>query len=351
MALQIRRGTQAEADAVIFALGELVYTTDTQKIYVGDGITQGGVDIMANMEGAVSSVNSQVGVVELDTSNIPENNNLYFTDARAVEAVGDDLSRVGATHSGISFVYTGGHIIATVDTGSLVGIQDIVDDTTPQLGGSLDLNSFDINGTGDIDITGGISLTASLTNQDITLTSNRVTSLVTPPTVSDRSDNAFILGSNTNPNTLWVYGDNNFGVFTGISDGTNNAGFTFKISRGTLSAPTTVAAGDAIGFIDPLGYDCTDYVNIDAFGLFADPDGTVSTGIVPGSFGAVVLDSTGTPQTMSFNSKGVLNAPVLKASSYASGSEPASPENGWIIYNSTTGKFQGYSSGVWVDLS
>lgn len=351
MALQIRRGTEAEAAAVVFALGELVYTTDTQKLYVGDGITQGGVDIMANMEGAVSSVNGQVGVVELDTSNITENNNLYFTDARAVEAVGDDLSRVGATHSGISFVYTGGHIIATVDTGALVGIQDVVDDTTPQLGGSLDLNSFDINGTGDIDITGGISLTASLTNQDVTLTTNRLTSLVTPPTVSDRSDNAFILGSNSNPNTLWIYGDNNFGVFTGISDGTNNAGFTFKISRGTLSAPTTVQAGDAIGFIDALAHDGTSYVNVGAFGLFADPDGTVSTGVVPGSFGAVVLDSTGTPQTMSFNSKGVLNAPVLKATGYATGSEPAGPEEGWIIFNTTTKKFMGFNGTTWDNLN
>ena len=36
-------------------------------------------------------------------------------------------------------------------------IADVVDDTTPQLGGNLDLNSSDITGTGNINITGNIT--------------------------------------------------------------------------------------------------------------------------------------------------------------------------------------------------
>lgn len=38
------------------------------------------------------------------------------------------------------------------------GIANVVDDTSPQLGGNLDLNSSDINGTGNIDITGDIDI-------------------------------------------------------------------------------------------------------------------------------------------------------------------------------------------------
>ena len=45
MALQLRRGTDAERSAVTFADGELVYTTDTKKLYVGDGATAGGNSI------------------------------------------------------------------------------------------------------------------------------------------------------------------------------------------------------------------------------------------------------------------------------------------------------------------
>lgn len=42
MALQLRRGTDAERKLVTFAAGELIYTTDTKKVFVGDGTTQGG---------------------------------------------------------------------------------------------------------------------------------------------------------------------------------------------------------------------------------------------------------------------------------------------------------------------
>jgi len=45
---------------------------------------------------------------------------------------------------------------ATVSGGG--GINNVVDDTTPQLGGNLDLNGNDINGTGNIDITGTLNV-------------------------------------------------------------------------------------------------------------------------------------------------------------------------------------------------
>jgi len=48
-----------------------------------------------------------------------------------------------------------------------LGIQDIVDDTTPQLGGNLDLNSNDITGTGNVSITGNATITGNVkTNGD-----------------------------------------------------------------------------------------------------------------------------------------------------------------------------------------
>lgn len=84
MALQIRRGTDAERLTITPAEGELIYTTDTKLIYVGDGSTLGGT--------------------KADT-----------------------------------------------------GITDVISDTSPQLGGNLDLNSQTITGTGAISITGNIS--------------------------------------------------------------------------------------------------------------------------------------------------------------------------------------------------
>lgn len=42
MALQIRRGTDAERKLATFSPGEIIYTTDTKKVFVGDGSTLGG---------------------------------------------------------------------------------------------------------------------------------------------------------------------------------------------------------------------------------------------------------------------------------------------------------------------
>ena len=47
MALQVRRGTNSERLGVTFAPGELVYTTDSKGLYVGDGSTPGGVDVVS----------------------------------------------------------------------------------------------------------------------------------------------------------------------------------------------------------------------------------------------------------------------------------------------------------------
>ena len=46
-------------------------------------------------------------------------------------------------------------------------LENVVEDTTPQLGGDLDLNSNDITGTGNIDITGNLTATGNLTSTGI----------------------------------------------------------------------------------------------------------------------------------------------------------------------------------------
>ena len=45
MAFKIRRGTNAERLTITPAEGELIYTTDTKKLYVGDGATTGGTAV------------------------------------------------------------------------------------------------------------------------------------------------------------------------------------------------------------------------------------------------------------------------------------------------------------------
>ena len=90
MALQVRRGTNAERLGITPAEGELISTTDTKQLYVGDGTTAGGITSTAG----------------------------------------------------------------TIDS--------LLADTTPQLGGTLDLNNHDITGTGNINITGTIQASGNI---------------------------------------------------------------------------------------------------------------------------------------------------------------------------------------------
>jgi len=48
----------------------------------------------------------------------------------------------------------------TIATLAFTSLQDVIDDTTPQLGGNLDLNSNDITGTGNINFTGILTSTS-----------------------------------------------------------------------------------------------------------------------------------------------------------------------------------------------
>ena len=67
--------------------------------------------------------------------------------------------------SGVTATFSGGIAsveIATSGGGGGGGLSNVVEDTTPQLGGNLDLNSNNITGTGDISITGDATFSGDL---------------------------------------------------------------------------------------------------------------------------------------------------------------------------------------------
>ena len=115
MALKLRRGTNAQRLTLTGAsapvAGELIYTTDTKQLFVGDGTTAGGNSVSA----PVTSVNTQTGSVSLASDNIPEgSSNFYFTNERAQDAVAPLFTH--SSHSNISFTYddAGNKLIGTV---------------------------------------------------------------------------------------------------------------------------------------------------------------------------------------------------------------------------------------------
>ena len=82
----------------------------------------------------------------------------------------------------------------------------------------------------------------------------------------------------------------------------------------------------------------------------------VSSNVVPGKFLVVVQTSTvAVSQQMTFNSKGVLEAPVMRVGTYADNTARdafiTAPAAGMIVFNTTGTKFQGYTGAAWVDLN
>lgn len=67
MALQIRRGTNTERLTITPNQGELIYTTDTKTLYVGDGTTPGGRIVSSGGGGGGATALSELTDVVIDT--------------------------------------------------------------------------------------------------------------------------------------------------------------------------------------------------------------------------------------------------------------------------------------------
>jgi hypothetical protein len=69
--LQLRRGLSTNRTNITPATGELIFTTDTQRLYVGDGTTAGGIVVGGQTSGTVTSVEVSGGTTGLTTSGGP----------------------------------------------------------------------------------------------------------------------------------------------------------------------------------------------------------------------------------------------------------------------------------------
>jgi len=236
-------------------------------------------------------------------------------------------------------IYASGNISADnlYITGAITG--------SPKLGSDLNLDTHDITGFGNISVNGNVgTVTLKL------IGSRLISNLTISNTATLRSDPMVAVGSFTTPNTLWINSEKNFGVFTGLTDGSNTAGLLHRTARNSLTVFQALQPGDSIINLEAQGYDGTAFVPAGGILFGVDPDQVVTTGNVPSLAGFITIDTNGDPNFMTFNSKGVFNAPVIKASSYATGSFPSSPEAGWIVFDETTFQFKGYNGSTWVVL-
>lgn len=210
MALRLRRGTDAERLLVTPIEGELVYTTDTKKIFAGDGSTIGGTEI--------------------------------------------------------------------------AGLNSVVADTTPQLGGNLDINNNNITGIGNITIDGTITapqFEGNILADDSTLVFNSATQRLAIVDLDISGD----IDLTESTNKLDVYSNH----------ASTSSSIVLNRSKGTKASPTALVDNDNIFGIKFVGYDGSNYVG--GASIISDIDGAVSTGNVPGDLSFKVTNASGTENT------------------------------------------------------
>ena len=250
MALQLRRGTNANRLTITPAQGEPVYNTDTKTLYIGDGITAGG-----NAVSPVTTVNGLTGNVSLTTDTVGEgSHNEYFTSTRAIDAVGVALA--AGTLSGLAISYNSTtHTISITNTNSVAS------------GTSGALAYYASAGTA---LSASQSIVWSETGNNLNINNGNFSVIANY--------------SNSQLMTLSTY----------ASDAFNNV-FAWRRARGTNVTPSAVQSGDTFGMFQFLGYDGSTFKLSGS--IYGGVPTTVSTGIVTGLLSFSTADSTGTDQT------------------------------------------------------
>jgi len=330
MSLRIRRGTEAQRLSATFDLGEIAYATDTNKLYVGDGVNLGGKNILATSAGTGLIWNTVTQRLDFNGSGT----GIVNVQADATPSLGGNLNLNNRNITGTGNINISGTVTATQFVGTRVSA-----DTSPQLGGNLNLNNRNITGIGNISNTGTITTTSITTNGALTV-GGGVAGVLTANYVSG-GDSSINLSSSNN-------GAVNIQSFTTNGSNVNSVNLSIQVSRGSVAAPTTVLANDVLGGIIISGYNGTSYkpagfitAQLDAAAVLSDAYPASSIGFGSGGGGFVV-------NIAKLDARGRWNSPRLQITAYATGSYPSSPIQGEIIFDSTTKKFMGHNGTAWV---
>ena len=155
--------------------GNIVLKNSTGDYFVGN-ISNGAVELLYNNSKKFETTNTGATVTGTLAATAVTGDGSGLTSLTGASA-----GTYGAsTNTPIITVDANGRItgiatVATAGAGGGGGISNLVEDTTPQLGGNLDLNSKDITGSGNIDYTGNLKVTGISTITGVAGFSSHVT--------------------------------------------------------------------------------------------------------------------------------------------------------------------------------
>jgi len=253
MALQIRRGTNAQRLLYTPIVGELVFVTDylsadADPIYVGDGVTLGGVAVGQN---AVLA-GSMEGDIILNNNDITGSGNLEFTG---------NINHVGnITTKKITITGNGG--VAVVSTGSITNTGNVNISGNIISSGTIQAVTTESDLVGNVLSSDSTEVLVNATNNTFSgntisvrnIAAGSVTTLGGNSLVHQNDDDfvPFQFGTEDLPLSFVQYEQQpnvHYGKIT-IADGgglTLPATQNFTVYRGTLANPDNIQEGDKIG--------------------------------------------------------------------------------------------------------
>jgi len=374
MSLRIRRGTDSQRQGITPLEGELLYATDTKKLYVGDGSTGGG--IVVDSSAGTSTLNDLANVTapSPNTNDIIKwNGSAWITAAQNAPAALNDLTNVNALPlTGESLLWNGTSWVAGRPEGS-----------------GEDLNVNIIGDDSSVMVNTATKLITGRLVGDV-LSEDGVQTVVNVGTVSGQA----LFTGDLEGNLLGgVYTDNSTKIIdaqTGVITGTNITLSGNITTAGTMTTPIMrVEGANAQGTLhlrnrngagaaadqDNLGRivfgedDVTPYWTVgvvkDYWAASPNPTGTANFGHFfqvwkngktqiggeTGGSGYAGWVREPVARLEVFGNVHITDASELLLGSMTTTQRNAlTPANGMMLYNTTTNKFEGYENGGWANL-
>lgn len=313
MSLKIRRGTNAERLTITPVEGELIYTTDTKNLYIGDGIIAGGKFITgpgytgSAGTGYAGSAGAGYTGSAGTTGYVGSTGTSGYTGSK-----GNDGSFSGTLTSQLNTssynITNGSNLIINGTSGEI---------TSPSLKSVRGL-SFD-------------------TAQAATINGNSITII--------GSSISFVNVSHTDLTTPWT-------SFVNFNNTQNTLLLALTRGRGSAISPLTVTSGDELGGFSAAGFNGTDYIQAGTISMKVD--GSLTSGKISGKWYITASNSSGTLiDTMKINSNQVemVVPPVVPVYTDDTARDAAitSATKGMIIVVGTS--FYGYNGTSWVQLN
>ena len=329
MALKLRRGTEANRTSITPAEGEIIYVTDTKKIYVGDGTTPGGV-----LQGGSGGGGSLTGITDNATASV-----LTLGDANI--SIDVDLSITGQEIVGDGDINITGDITASgAGTGTITAnrvVGDLVGNVTGNVDGNLIGNSEGYH-TGD--------MTGSVFADDSTLLVDGVSASINSQTYkSDTGDFNFTNLDGSNGEVLLkVNGVENRSILElNISSASDLTGDLVTQYGTILFGRDDLNGALNTGLI--FGREDSIYIGQDSGGDFTTADKYIVWKDQKLGLGQTVptevLDVVGNAKATGFIQTGSFTTAERDALTAA---------DGMMIYNTTNSRFQIYEAGNWLNM-